>query len=312
MNLQNFRDLLKPLGERFWPKRKVHEAPAFFWHSDQATYDALGQTGRDQIDRYVCHPWYHQAVRSVGPLPPRQPIQRLPFDSFILRTDDEVTGDLTWRLIVEQPNLLFPDDACWGLLDRDGQRLVAVSCEVPGCTSLDVWDTARREVRRDETARAFMGAIFTETVEWQRQFDPAPEVSMQLVADWRKLQAVRLRPFLFELFHPSNHVVKVTPPGPGRSVQWREGHSHYLILDRQTMAHVGPQAGKISEAEKAEAIHRAAHRRRAHTRILRHPKWGERVGAHVPVRSAWIGPREWEGPDGKTYVVLERKPGVRP
>lgn len=210
------------------------------------------------------------------------------------------------------PEALFPDDVCWGLVDGDADRLVAISSEVPGCTGFDVSDTSRGDVRLDEMARAFTGAIFQELVQWQRKFDPPPEFSTELVMEWRRLQAIRLRPFLFELFHPANHVVKLSPPATGRSIKWREGRSHYLILDRQTMAHVGPQVGRMSEEATAEAVRRAAHRRRAHTRVLRHPKWGERVGAVVHVRSAWIGPREWEGPDGKTYLVLEDKSGMTP
>jgi hypothetical protein len=213
-------------------------------------------------------------------------------------------------LIVEVPGVLFPDDVCWGLLDDEGNRMVAISSEVPGCTSFDVWDTHRQGIRRDEMTRAFTGAIFQEAIEWQRSLGLEPKIGMELVSEWRSLQAIRLRPFLFELFHPANHVVKVSPPARGRSVQWRDGRSHYLVLDRKTMAHVGPQSDKISQAVKSEAIQRAAHRRRAHTRVLKHRKWGERIGAVVHIKSAWIGPKKWEGPDGKTYVLLEKKPGA--
>lgn len=56
VNLQNFREILKPIGERYWPKRRVHEAPAFFWQHDEANYQALNKVGKDNIDDYVCHP----------------------------------------------------------------------------------------------------------------------------------------------------------------------------------------------------------------------------------------------------------------
>jgi hypothetical protein len=129
VNLQNFREILKPIGEKFWPGRKVHEAPAFFWRKDAAIYDTLNRLGKDHIDAYVCHEWYTTHRKNGGKLPSRQPIQRLPFDRFILRTEDLVSGEVTWRLIVENTNLLFPDDACSGLVDdtHEEERLVVIA-----------------------------------------------------------------------------------------------------------------------------------------------------------------------------------------
>lgn len=316
MNLQNFRELLKPIGERFWPKKKVHEAPAFFWQCDQATYDTLDRVGREQVDRYVCHAWYHDELTRPAKVPrnpaARGSVQRLPFDCFILRTDDAITGEQTWRLIADTPVAPFPDDVCAGLITAEaGASLVAVTAYEAGFMNFDVWDARQGRVVRDERSRRFTATLFLEALDRFHGDDPnPPEMNMKLILEWRELQAIRLRPFLFDLFHPANHVVKVSPPAAGRSVQWREGRSHYLVLDRQTMAHVAPSAAPISAADETEAIRRAAHRRRAHLRVLRHPKWGRRVGSNVHVRSAWVGPREWEGPDGKTYVVLDRKPGA--
>lgn len=112
MNVQNFRDLLKPIGERFWPKLKVHEAPAFFWQCDQATYDTLDHVGQDHVDEVVCHSWYHDELNRPADAPRNSEVQgsvqRFPFPCFILRPDDAVTGDRTWRLIVDTPVSSFP------------------------------------------------------------------------------------------------------------------------------------------------------------------------------------------------------------
>lgn len=315
MNLQNFREILKTIGERYWPKKKVHEAPAFFWRCDQVTYDILDRIGRDHVDRYVCHSWYHMELArpANAPIDPsrRGSVQRLPFDCFILRTDDEASGEHTWRLIVDTPVAPFPDDVCWGLMDGQDASLVAIAVYEAGSMRFDAWDTARRRIVTDEGSRVFLASLLAEAHEWLETLGREPaKLDLKLILAWRRYQAVNLRPFLFELFHPGNHVVKVAPSAVGRSVQWREGRSHYLVLDRKSMAHVLPSAGKISAEAKAEAIRRAAHFRRAHIRTLRHSKWGKRAGELVDVHSAWIGPREWEGPDGKTYVVLDKKPGV--
>lgn len=36
-------------------------------------------------------------------------------------------------------------------------------------------------------------------------------------------------------------------------------------------------------------------------------RFGRNVGKIIDVASSWVGPKEWQGTDGKVYAVIERK-----
>lgn len=105
--------------------------------------------------------------------------------------------------------------------------------------------------------------------------------------------------FLLDVMTPKNTVIKVTPDPKGRSVEWVKAREHYLVVSRK-------QAVAIRERKTGPTDHelkRAAHWRIAHFRRLQSEKFKHKRGLLVPVKEAWIGPKEWIGTDGKIYKV---------
>lgn len=106
---------------------------------------------------------------------------------------------------------------------------------------------------------------------------------------------------IFDSSYPGNHVIRVREKNPHPAkMKWGISKEHYLIIDRKTE---GRDVLDVSRSWPEE-IRRAAHRRRAHMRLLSSPKWRNKMGTRVPVRAAWVGPKEWEGSDRKVYKVI--------
>lgn len=108
--------------------------------------------------------------------------------------------------------------------------------------------------------------------------------------------------FLLDVMSPKNVTVKVTPKS-GRSVQWVLAHTHYLVLDQKE----AKECRERKSGPTDEEIIRAAHRRRAHFRKLVSERFTNKRGMKVPVREAWIGPKEWVGTDKKIYQVFPNR-----
>lgn len=102
---------------------------------------------------------------------------------------------------------------------------------------------------------------------------------------------------------PSATVLKVEPPRkPGKPVHWVLARTHYLILTRKQAEACAVQKRAPTEQE----VNRAAHWRRAHFRRLVAARYSQEKRAKlIPVRQAWVGPKEWTGLDGKIYKVVE-------
>lgn len=99
-------------------------------------------------------------------------------------------------------------------------------------------------------------------------------------------------------------VVRVSPEpnrNVARSVEWTMARTHYLLLHRKHAERCA--IGK--RGPSALEMKRSAHWRRGHFRRLRSPRFTHKQGQQVPVKQAWIGPREWQGSDGKIYRVME-------
>ena len=115
-----------------------------------------------------------------------------------------------------------------------------------------------------------------------------------------------LHGFLFDIEYPGNVVLKVGPAAkPGKSVEWRLARTHYCILRRGDARACRREA--IGPREEQTA--RAAHWRKAHFRRLRSEVFTQKRGQLVAVRHAWVGPKEWEGKDGKVYRVVNFEGG---
>ena len=109
--------------------------------------------------------------------------------------------------------------------------------------------------------------------------------------------------FLLDVMSPNNVMVKVEPENVAktRSVEWCLARTHYLIIPRNHAVSCRERLGGPTDDE----IVMAAHWRRAHLRRLMSEKFIHKRGQLVPVKSAWVGPTEWTGLDGKVYKIVE-------
>ena len=109
-----------------------------------------------------------------------------------------------------------------------------------------------------------------------------------------------LSTFLFDIYSSASSVIKVSDNTPGKSVQWRKSREHYLVLHHK-------QAKELQQSKRPhtdEDLIRSAHWRRAHLRRLNSGKFVNKRGLLVPVKKAWVGPKEWIGQDKKIYTVV--------
>lgn len=111
--------------------------------------------------------------------------------------------------------------------------------------------------------------------------------------------------FLFDVNLPSNHIAKVSPDKPGKSVQWRESREHYVILDRRHKANSADvKEGQAVEHDEAKNRERISHSRRAHWRTFRHERYKAAKGKRIRIKSLWIGPKVWRDLTGSTYQII--------
>jgi len=112
-----------------------------------------------------------------------------------------------------------------------------------------------------------------------------------------------LQRFLFEVLYPGTVLLRVGPSGgASRSVEWRLARTHYLLLTQRDAKACRERRHNPS----AHQLARAAHWRMAHVRRLLSERYTHKRGMIVPVKEAWVGPKEWTGLDGKIYKVIER------
>jgi hypothetical protein len=104
--------------------------------------------------------------------------------------------------------------------------------------------------------------------------------------------------------------VHVSPPRDlsiSRSVEWRQAREYYTVVHRRHAANVKGLAVGSVVADKTETL--TAHARRAHTRILKSPRWGASMGKRIWVRACWVGPKEWQDAESKQiYRIAELNP----
>lgn len=103
---------------------------------------------------------------------------------------------------------------------------------------------------------------------------------------------------------PSIHVATVHPSTQGKSVEWINRRTRIVMLHKScSMNRKGATSRDlVSERE----LTRVAHSRRAHTRLLSSPRFKNKVGKRVHVRSSWVGPHSWEDSSGQVYRILKQ------
>lgn len=102
-----------------------------------------------------------------------------------------------------------------------------------------------------------------------------------------------LETFMTEIYAPMNVVAKVSPDKQGKSVVWTKAREHYVILNRSHPANRKEVAPEATVRVSDKDVKRCAHTRRAHLRILRSPRFKNKRGQVINVRSSWVGPEKW-------------------
>jgi hypothetical protein len=109
----------------------------------------------------------------------------------------------------------------------------------------------------------------------------------------------------YEYLMPQNFTAKVTPKAVGKSVEWIQAREHYTTIHRRHEANSkSVKEGQIVKTDSNKSLTRSAHTRRAHTRLLSHPRYTYAKGQRVQVRATWCGPKEWQDTAGQTYRIL--------
>lgn len=107
----------------------------------------------------------------------------------------------------------------------------------------------------------------------------------------------------YEYLAPHNFVARVIPSTQGKSVEWLRAREHFTVIHRHHAANNRDVKEGATVSNDGHAT-RLAHSRRAHTRMLTHPKWTFKRGQRVFVRASWVGPKEWKDTAGQTYQIL--------
>lgn len=102
---------------------------------------------------------------------------------------------------------------------------------------------------------------------------------------------------------PRHFITKVVPKSEGRSVEWKEQRSHYIILDSNHNKQL--LSGSINSFNGT--ITRSMHNRRGHLRHLTSEKFKNKRGLRIWIKSSWVGPKEWKDKMGNTYLVKEKQ-----
>jgi hypothetical protein len=103
---------------------------------------------------------------------------------------------------------------------------------------------------------------------------------------------------------PHNFTARVVPDKQGKSVEWLRAREHYTVIHRH---HAANNKAVSEGATVSDSKHttRLAHSRRAHTKLLTHPRYTFKRGQRIFVRASWVGPKEWKDTAGQIYQILE-------
>jgi hypothetical protein len=206
----------------------------------------------------------------------------------------------------------FPN---WRISMDDGfVQLVRQTKPNPAWVLIGIWKIDERL-----TARVFalvandsfingVGAISVKgssvTHRWKR-FSFAETYSDNLESSQQK--AILTRWYIFANFIaainvPNTAIVRVSPtPDPNKHIKWHLARTHYVLLNRKQAQLCQSQNRGPAKTE----LLRAAHWRGAHFRRLSSGKFKTKRGLLIPVKHAWVGPKEWTGRDDKIYRVVE-------
>jgi len=182
----------------------------------------------------------------------------------------------------------------WRTVKRDGKSVIQLGLRpilLRGvCWLMDTWrEDGKYQVKSmvygDRRARLTREQCHAVSVEATRQF------------------AVACNLFLSPHMHP----VRVRENKKGKSVEWYRKREYYKVVPRAHPANNKSVHDGAQVVLTPDAVKRCAHQVRAHTRLLRHPRWGESVGKRITVKAAWRGAREWS--EGNQIYTLAKTQG---
>jgi len=111
--------------------------------------------------------------------------------------------------------------------------------------------------------------------------------------------------FIREVSLPSNFISSVSPDKKGKSVEWVKARTHYVLLHKAHPANSKEVSAGSTVSRNTESIKRQAHTRRAHARVLRSPRFRNKLGLTIHVKATWVGPSEWRE-NGSIYRMIPR------
>jgi hypothetical protein len=79
--------------------------------------------------------------------------------------------------------------------------------------------------------------------------------------------------------------------------------THYVVLYRHHPANKREVAHGSEVEVGAGYTLRQAHTRRAHTRVLRSPRFRHKIGQTIRIAACWCGPKEWKQ-SGSIYRIV--------
>ena len=165
-------------------------------------------------------------------------------------------------------------------------RLLSVAWPVKGAASLAAFNLIQKDGKINLQGFHVSG----QWVEWAK------------LAPWLKEKALNschahaasAGVFFAEVQSPANFVARVHPKAQGKSVTWTGCRTHFVVIHKSHPANKPELFAGASVIEDEGYTNRQAHSRRAHFRVLRSPRFRHKTGQRIWVKSAWIGPREWQ------------------
>ncbi len=120
---------------------------------------------------------------------------------------------------------------------------------------------------------------------------------LKMVVNWVLL-------FLIDAHSTAHFVAKVAPLKPGRSVEWTQARTHYVLVHKSHPANQKTFKPGGTVVTGADYLKRQGHSRRAHDRQLRSLRYTRKRGQTIRVRATWCGPDEWKQ-FGSIYRIVK-------
>jgi hypothetical protein len=264
MNIVTFRDALRIIGARFWPKRQVQRAPIIRHpFSDSITQEMAKAiaVSPSAIERILTAPY----VR-MGDLPLSMSMcaaagcsLRLPFPEtiFHIHVGPQHTNQSdAWSLVVDTGKDAYPDIVSLGLFWKHLAHIAVVLSSINSLRKdVTLWDTKKGKPLTSGTQFEEAMEILTDQLQANREAFPA-ELTQTFNDSALAMEMARLRPLLFRLYDPDLTLVGVMPKaGPDKTAEWLAARSHFEILDAEAIARMRAQGQRLAGDDWSSSTH---------------------------------------------------------